>query len=100
MFSSKLPSYYNLNNNLKSLNKHWVVYPTPGCADGVQTKFKESVLMQLERLSRDRMISGNILKIKLTGDGTRIGKHLQLLNRSYCIINEGETAATEKETML
>ena len=82
MFSSKLPSYYTLNNHLKSLNKQWVVYPTPECADGVQIKFKESLLMQVERLLRDRLLSGNILKIKLTGDGTRIGKHLQLLNIS------------------
>ena len=95
MFSSKLPSYYTLNNRLKSLNKQWVVYPTPGGADGVQVKFKESLLMQVERLLRNRLISGNILKIKLTGDGTRVGKHLQLLNISYCIINE-EVAATEK----
>ena len=96
MFSSKLPSYYTLNNRLKSLNKQWVAYPTPGCADGVRIEFKESLLMQVEYLSRDRLISGNILKIKLTGDGTRIGKHLQLLNTSYCIINEGEIAVTEK----
>ena len=95
MFSSKLPSYYTVNNRLKSLNKQWVVYPTPGCADGVRIEFKESLLMQVEHHLRNRLITGNILKIKLTGDGTRIGKHLQLLNTSYCI-NDGEIAATEK----
>ena len=98
MISSKL-HYYTLNNHLKSLNKQWVVHPTHGCADGAQIEFKESLFMQVEHLSRDRLLSGNILKIKLTGDGTRIGKNLQLLNISYCIINEGEIAATEKETM-
>ena len=57
MFSSKLPSYYTLNNRLKSLNKQWVVYSTPGGADGVQIKFKVSLLMQIERLLRNRLIS-------------------------------------------
>ena len=96
MLASKLPSYYTLNNHLKSLNKQWVVYPTPGCADGVRIEFKESLLMQVEHLSRDRLNSGNILKIKHTVDGKRIFKHLQLLNISYCIINERQIAAMEK----
>ena len=96
MFTRELPSYYTLNNRLKFLNKQWVVYPTPGYADGVQIKFKDSLLMQIERLLRENLISGDILKIKRTGDGKKIGKHLQLLNVSYCIINEGEIAATEK----
>ena len=34
------------------------------------------------------------LKIKVSGDGTRIGKRLQLLNVSYTIINEGAVAAS------
>ena len=55
--------------------------------------------MQVECLLRGNLISGDILKIKLTGDGTRIGKHSQLLNVSYCIINEGKIAATEKDTI-
>ena len=45
---------------------------------------------------KEKLISGDILKIKLTGDGTRIGKHIQLLNISCCIINDGEIAATER----
>ena len=85
---------FNISNI--AILKQWVVYPTPGGADGVQIKFKVSLLMQIERLLRNRLISGNILKIKLTGDGKRVGKHLQLFNISYCIINEGKIAATEK----
>ena len=34
--------------------------------------------------------------MKVSGDGTRIGKHLQLLNVTFTIINEGNVAMSEK----
>ena len=37
-----------------------------------------------------------VLKVKVSGDGTRVGKRLQILNVTFTIINERSVAATER----
>jgi len=56
---------------------------------------KESLTGQISRMQRGNDLNNtDTLKIKVSGDGTRIGKRLQLLNVSYTIINEGTVAAS------
>ena len=60
-------------------------------------KLKDSLMEQTSRLFKDKKLNNcNSLKIKASGDGTRIRKCLQLLNITYTIINEGNIAMSEK----
>ena len=92
-----LPSKYSIKKWIELLNTQWNVFPTPGTAEGVQMKLKDSLMEQTSRLLKNKKLNNcNSLKIKVSGDGTRIGKRLQLLNVTYAIINEGNTAMSEK----
>ena len=92
-----LPSKYSIKKRIELLNTQWNVFPTPGAAEGVQMKLKDSLMEQTSRLLKDKKLNNcNSLKIKVSGDGTRIGKRLQLLNVTYTIINEGNIAMSEK----
>ena len=93
-----LPSKYSIKKRIELLNTQWNVFPTPGAAEGVQMKLKDSLMEQTSWLLKDKKLNNcNSLKIKVSGDGTRIGKRLQLLNVTYTIINEGKLAMSEKE---
>ena len=95
--SKELPTKCTLKQRIKALNNQWTIKLTPGETDGVQISFKDSLLEQVERLFiQEEIAPCDVLKIKLSGDGTRVGKRLQLLNVTYSIINEGKKASTEK----
>ena len=97
IISGGLPSAYSLKKRIDSLNKHWQISSTPGDSVGVQVKIEDGLKDQAKRLLEENKIEPNeTLQIKLSGDGTRIGKRLQLFNFTYSIINEGKCAATEK----
>ena len=90
-----LPFTYSIKKRI--LNTRWNVLPTPGTADRVQMKLKDSLIEQTQRLIKDKKLENcNTLNVKVSGDGTRIGKRLQLLNVTYTIINEGNVAMSEK----
>ena len=92
-----LPSKYSIKKRIELLNTQWNVFPTPGTVDGVQMKLKDSLMEQTCRLLKDKKLNNcNSLKIKVSSDGTRIGKRLQLLNITYTIINEGNIAMSGK----
>ncbi len=92
-----LPTVYGLTKRMQELNAQWHIAPTPGQAEGVQVKLEDSLLEHVPRLiSSGRMKENDVLQLKISGDGTRVGKRLQLLNVTFTIINEGHTAATEK----
>ncbi len=86
---------------MSALNEKWDIFPTPGDTEGVQIQFEKSLKEQASKLMGEGPIEmGQKFKVKLSGDGTRIEKRLQLLNVTYCIINEGYRAATEKSNYI
>ena len=88
---------YCLKKRIKALNKNWDIFPAPGESVGVQIKLEQSLQLQLNRLLNERAIRGNdTIKFKISGDGTNAGKRRKLLNVTYTISNEGQTAAMEK----
>ena len=92
-----LPSTYSIKKRIERLNTQWNVFPTPDTADGVQMKLKDSLIEQTQRLIKDKKLENcNTLNVKVSGDGTRIGKSLQLLKVTYTIINEGNVVMSEK----
>ena len=91
-----IPSLYGIKKRMEQLNSKWNIFSTPGQAEGVQIKLGDSLKDQLERLIEDGVELTENVKIKVSGDGTRVGKRLQILNVTYTILNEGKVAMSEK----
>ena len=93
--SEDFPSIYSIKKRMETLNERWNLFPTPGEAEGVQIRLKDSLMEQIPKIEHKFGSSKN-LKIKVSGDGTNIGKRLHILNVTYTIINEESAAMSEK----
>ena len=62
----------------------------------MQISFKESLEEQIARLQRKVDLEQDVIQVKISGDGTCIGKRLKLVNITFTILNEKETAMSEK----
>ena len=62
----------------------------------MQISFKESLEEQIANLQRKGDLEGDTIGVKISGDGTNIGKKLKLVNVTYTILNEKEAAMSEK----
>ena len=94
--SNDMQSLYSLKNRLKLLNSKWNIFPTPGDTEGVQMRLADSLKEQIEKLLDKGVILSDKIQIKVSGDGTRVGKWLHLLNVTYTIIDEGDSAMSDK----
>ena len=87
-----IPTLSRMTKRINELNSSWNLSPTPGEAEGVQIKFEDSLRKQIERLD----LKEETIKVKLSGDGTQIGKRLKIVNFTYTILNEKEMAMAER----
>ena len=92
-FSVKdMPKLSQITKRINELNTSWNLICTPGEAEGVSVKFEDSLRKQLTRID----LKENTIKVKLSGDGTQIGKRLKIVNFTYTILNEKDLAMGEK----
>ena len=92
-----MPTKYKICKHLDKLNANWNLRSTPGEAEGVQISFRESLEEQIKRLQKNGVLDKvTTIKVKLSGDGTNIGKRLKLENVTYTILNEKDAAMNEK----
>ena len=80
---------------MDTINRRWNLFPTPGEADGVQIRLKDSLSEQIPKI-KNKLNGCKTIKIKVSDDGTNIGKRLHILNVTYTIINEDSAAMSEK----
>ncbi|CAH3168204.1 unnamed protein product, partial [Pocillopora meandrina] len=79
--ANDLPNIYSIKKQINELNNEWNLKPTPGDAEGVQLGFAESLQEHIVRLQKNGEINdGETITIKLSGDGTNIGKGLTILH--------------------
>ena len=89
MKTKQIPNIYKVEKKLKELNANWNLKPTPGEAEGVQISFKESLEEQIVSLQEKGVLKINTkIQVKISGDGTNIGKRLKIVNVTYTILNE------------
>ena len=82
--TKQMPNNYKIEKKLKELNAKWNLQPTPGQAERVQLSFRESLEEQEIRLQGKRVFNMNTkIKVKISGDGTNIGKRLKIVNVTY-----------------
>ena len=91
-----MPKLSQITKRINELNTSWNLICTPGEAEGVQVKFEDSLRKQLTRLD----LKENTIKVKLSGDGTQIGKRLKIVNFTYTILNEKDLAMGEKRNYI
>ena len=90
-----MPTKYKICKHLDKLNANWNLKSTPGEAEGIQISFRESIEEQIRRLQKNGLLHKVTTgKVKISSDGTNIGKRLQLV--TYTILTEKDVAMNEK----
>lgn len=94
MICKDLPRSWKVQERIKALNSKWNLSSTPGDTCGIQQSIKERLEIRLQSLikntSTDSAFRQNRkIQVKLTGDGTNIGKRLHVINVTFTILDEG-----------
>ena len=86
-----LPSLLKVKALAQDLNSSFEIVPSPNGFIGVQQSFKTRLLYRVQQLELN---PGDVIKVKLTGDGTNIAKHLHVVNFAFTLLNEGPLASS------
>lgn len=92
-----MPRYYKIQRRIAELNLQWNITPTPNGTCGVQqtleSRLRQHVLHLHHISSPDATFRyNNCLRVKLSGDGTNIGKRLHVVNFTFTLLEEGALA--------
>ena len=95
----QMPRHYKVKQRIAELNSMWNIRPTPNGTCGVQQSLEEHLFVQLKHLVQKTPPDASLKvaqteRVKLAGDGTRIGKHLQVVNFTFALLDEGSKAYT------
>ena len=92
MICEQLPRLSKLKKMAKNLNSSWEIKPCPENS-GVQQSLKSRLSIRVQHLLKGENISvGEKLQVKLSGDGTKICRKLNLINFTFTLLNEGALA--------
>lgn len=93
---SDLPNLSQVRKLTESLNSQFRIYNSPNNIIGVQHSLRERILQRLTYFIHKKTEEGvdipSTIKIKLTGDGTTIGRAFNVINIAFTIIDEGRKA--------
>ena len=92
-----LPRQYKIKQRIAELNSLWNIKPTPSGTVGLQQSLEERLHVRLAHLLRlsppdARFVRERALHVKLSGDGTKIGKRLHIVNFTFTLLQEGSAA--------
>ena len=92
-----MPRHYKLKMKISELNHLWEIQPTPNGIVGVQQCLKKRLEPRVQHLVQETPPSvqfkvNSTIRVKLSGDGTTIGKRLHVVNFAYTILDEGDLA--------
>ena len=95
----QMPRHYRVKQRITELNRLWSIYRTPNGTCGVQQSLEDRLLVRLRHLIQVTPPNApfkatQTIRIKLAGDGTRIGKHLHVVNFTFALLDEGSKAYT------
>ena len=88
MVCKEFPRSYKIKERMQETNKKWNLFQTPGNTVGVQQSIKSRLETRLKvLLNKSKMMfapQNNKVRINLSGDGTNGGKHLHVINVTFC----------------
>lgn len=82
---------------IAALNQQWNIWPTPNGTIGVQQSLEGRLRLRIQQLHKVTSPQCKFrqdleVHVKLSGDGTNIGKRLHVLNFSFTLLEEGSLA--------
>ena len=91
---SDLPSSKQIQRLKYTLNSHYSIKKVPADITGVQQNLKERLIPCITNII-NYIQKSNLLtcfRVKLTGDGTQIGRGFTVVNFAFTVLEEGEKA--------
>ena len=97
MSEHSLPRSCQINKQVKEINQRWEVTNTPDGTIGVQISLKKKLTERLEHLVRVsahdvEFLAKGVVRVKVTGDGTWVGKRLHIVTFGFTLLEEGAAA--------
>ena len=97
----QLPRQYKIKEQIKDLNKLWNIKPLPNDIEGVQQSLEDRLKVRIEHLLRvsppdSEFIKSKKVNVKLSGDGTCIGKRLHVVCFTFTVLEESEITGSYK----
>ena len=95
---SQMPRQYKLKERISELNKLWEIRPTPNNTHGVQQSLKDRLKIRLRHLIASSPESASFMQnktihVKLSGDGTKIGKRLHVVAFTFTLLDENQACS-------
>ena len=80
------------------LNKLWEIRPTPNSTHGVQQCLKDRIEIRLKHLiasspANAPFMHNKTVHVKLSGDGTKIGKRLHVVALNFMLLDENQACS-------
>lgn len=91
-----LPRHYKIKDRIRELNKLWSIKPTPYGTIGLQQSPEDRLRIRVGHLIEVSnpdapFLRNKTLCVKLSGDGTNVGKRLHLINFTFTLLDEGSS---------
>ena len=97
MTCKELPRSWKVQERIKALNGKWKLSETPGNTFGIQQSIKERLEVRVQNMIKNSPPTESFrqnkkIRVKLSGDGTNVGKRLHVVNVTFTILDEGSKA--------
>ncbi|XP_069103679.1 uncharacterized protein [Argopecten irradians] len=95
MLFKSLPRSFSVSEQIHLINSSFNIRETPDGL-GVQQSLRERIMAVVKKLiEQDSCNFEDTLHIKISGDGTKVGKKLHVVNFSFTIMNEARCGSVE-----
>ena len=88
-----MPRQYILKQRISELNSLWDIKPTPNDTHGVQQSLEDRLRIRMQILISNsdkgaKFMTDITVNVKLSGDGTKIGKRLHVVIFTFTLLEE------------
>lgn len=85
-----LPKTFKVRDRIRQLNENWDITCLPSGFEGAQQSFVATLRQRIELLKRrnDPSVAGSTVRVKLSGDGTYIGRNLHVVGFGCQIVGD------------
>ena len=94
--AKEMPHHHKLKRRILELNSLWNISTTPdgsGVQQSLETRLRDRLTHLIKSTPEDADFKKtNKVRVKLSGDGTNMGKHLHVVNFTFTILDEGRKA--------
>ena len=95
----EMPRQYRLRQRITELNSLWNIRPTPNNTNGVQQSLKDRLIVRIRHLIKSSgthdspFMREKLIRVKLSGDGTKIGKRLHVIAFTFTLLDEDQATS-------